>query len=191
MSFNQTAKQVTAAIVKIDAKKLRGDIQRAIVQVIGHAMEHGSSPLVETLTGRMDSVPMLRKLAPMVSTYLKAHGPFVYSKDAGWQFSKARKATLIEAGYDFATFETECPMWDDVAKATPKVEPLDLFKELEKLVAKAERRVPDGTVVSADLVPYIKALMGQYAGRKAVESAQTTAAIAAELNRIDGETVAA
>lgn len=195
MAFNQTTKQVTASINRIDAKKLRSDVQNACINVIGHAMEFGSSPLVETLTERMALSPMMKKLAPLVSAYLKEYGPFVHAKDTGWQFSKAKRAALIEAGYNFDAFKEDAPMWDDVAKAEKKAEPLDLFKELGKLADKAERMVVAGRCIEPELIPLIRALMGQYAGRKVVAEAQsraTTEALKAEfaaLNLADDEII--
>ncbi len=195
MAFNQSAKQVTATIQRIDAKKLRGDIQRAIIHVIGHAMEYGTSPLVEKLNDQLQTTPMLRKLAPMVSGYLVKHGPFVYAKATGWQFSKAKKASMIEDEYSFEEFEASAPMWDDAEKAEKKDVTLDAFKELAKLIDRLEKKSIDGKVVDAALIPYLKALSGQYAGRKVVEEAQAkeqasadaAKAFAEEIRKVEAE----
>jgi hypothetical protein len=192
MAFTQTTKQVSAIIGKVDGKKLRGDIQAACVAIIGHAMQHGSSPLVDQLSDRLELSPMLRKLAPAATAFLVKHGPFAHTKELGWQFSKAKRKALVEGGYDFDQFCIDAPMWDDVAKAEKKDEAFDMVKELEKLVERAEKRSISGKCIDAALIPDAKALIGQYMGRKAIEAAQASAAaktFAGEIKAVEAELV--
>jgi hypothetical protein len=180
MSFNQTAKQVAAKITKIDAKKLRADVQGAVVGVIGHAMAHGSSPLVDVLMARMDGVPMLKRLAPLVAKFLLKHGPFVHAKDTGWQFSKAKRAAIEEAGYDFAAFESECPMWDDASDDAKKSATFDLMKELERVIAKGAKKSTEGECVTAELLPYLVACKAKFVSDAALTKAKAEAEAEAE-----------
>jgi hypothetical protein len=193
MAFNLSTKQVGAAITKVNATKLRGDIQLAVIGVIGHAMAHGSSPLVEALVDRMTLSPMLKKLEPLVTAYLKQFGPFVHAKGTGWQFSKDRRAKLEASGYDYDTFAEEAPMWDDVEKAAKKADAFDLMKEMEKLIAKAEKKNIAGECITAAFIPYLKAVKAKFvsdcalASARASASAERDTAIKAELDRIEAE----
>jgi hypothetical protein len=180
MSFNATTKQVTAAIRKIDGKALRNHIQTAAVHVIGHAMQYGHSPLANALADQMQLIPMTRKLAPMVISFLTKNGPFNYGKDTGFVFAKSKRDAMNEDGYDFEAFVLTCPQWDEQAKADKKDATLDLVKAVEALVGKAEKKSIDGHVVDAELIPFLKALLGQYAGKKILAKAAADAKAAAE-----------
>lgn len=183
MAFTITQKQVAQSINRIDAKTLRAAIQTAAVNVIGHAMEHGSSPLVEQLMDRMDGVPMLAKLAPALSTFLQKQGPFVYGKATGWQFSKTKRAALVEAGYEFDTFAAECPMWDDASKADKTDKPFDLMKEVEKLIERAIKKESQGQCVEAGMIRYLQAVKSKYVADVALAKARETVA-KAEADRV-------
>jgi len=176
MSFNQTAKQVSASITKVDGKALRTAIQTACVHVIGHAMEHGHSPLANALDDRMNLSPMLKRCNKAVQSFLVGNGPFNYSKDTGYVFSKVKRDAMRDDGYEFDSFAEGAPMWDDVVTQDKKDATFDAFKKLEKLVQQAERKVQSGECIDAALVPYMKALLGQYAGRKAIATASASSA---------------
>jgi hypothetical protein len=177
MSFTATTKQVTATIRKIDGKALRNNIQTAAVHVIGHAMEFGHSPLANALADQLQLIPMTRKLSPMVIAFVTKNGPLNFSKDTGFVFSKAKRDAMREAGYDYETFVLEAPQWDDQPKAERKDEPLDVLKALEKLADSAAKKAEAGKCIDAELIPYIRALIGQYAGKKVLAAAAAAAAV--------------
>jgi hypothetical protein len=176
MSFNQTAKQVTATINKVDGRALRAAVQAACIHVIGHALEFGHSPLANALDDRMTTSPMLKRCQRLVQAFLTSYGPFNYSKDTGYVFSKIKRDKIKDEGYEFEEFEANAPMWDDVERKERTATTVDAFKDLEKLVARLEKKVLAGEVISADLIPYMKALLGKYAGNKAIEQAKKLAA---------------
>lgn len=173
MAFSNTAKQVTALIGKVDGRTLRAAIQQAAVHVVGHAMQHGHSPLVIALSDRMELSPMLRKLQKPLVSFLTKNGPFTHGAK-GFEFSKAKRDALVEEGYTWEAFESEAPAWDDEAKAAPKDEALDLVKAVESLIAKANKKIGEGKCLDADLAPRLGALLGQYVGRKVVEAASVS-----------------
>jgi hypothetical protein len=195
--FNATAKQVTATIGKIDGRALRNAIQTAAM----HVMAYGHSPLANTLNDRMQAIPMTRKLAPSVITFLTANGPLNYGASTGFVFSKAKRDKLVEAfddgegAFDYEAWALEVEQWDDMARADRKATTLDMVKAVDALVKKAEKKVVDGAVVDAELIPFLKALLGQYAGKKALaaasaSSAQVAVPAAVEASPV-GEAVAA
>jgi hypothetical protein len=190
MSFTVTTKQVAANIRKIDGKALRNTIQTACVHVVGHAMEFGHSPLANALADQMNLIPMTRKLAPMAIQFLTKNGPLNYSKDTGFVFSKAKRDAMNAAGYDFEEFVLSAPQWDDQPKAERKDEPLDLLKMLEKLADSAAKKSEQGKCIDAELIPYIRALIGQYAGKKLLAKAAAEAAVTADAAKAE-EVVAA
>ena len=171
MTFTYTAKQVAATITQVDGKALRGAVQTACLHVIGHAMEHGHSPLADALDDRMNLSPMMKRHAPAVQKFLAGNGPFNHSKDTGFVFSKAKRDALNEDEYDFDAYTSGLPYWDDATKAEKKAVDLDVFKEVEKLIARAAKKEAEGHCIDAAMIEYLKALCGQYAGRKAVAAA--------------------
>ena len=179
MAFDRTQKQVIAAISKLDFTAIRRGIQASCIDIIGHAMAHGSSPCVESLCSQLDITPMGRKHVPAVTLFMVKHGPFVHSKATGWQFSKAKRDAITEEGYDFDDLSTTLPMWDDVPKAAPKELTIDLFKEVEKLIAKAAKMAQGGHCANADMLEHLNATVGAYVGRRVVAEALEASRLAA------------
>ena len=168
MSFTKTAKQVQSTIKAIDPKKVRSQIQAACFEVCAHAMAYGSSPLADALTEKMASVPMLARLAPQVTRLLLAHGPFVFTKGVGFQFSKVKAEKIadefgIRESFDADAFSESLPAWDDQAKDEAKAKAFDLQKELEALIKRAEGKIVKGECATASLLPYLMAANGQHA----------------------------
>ena len=189
MAFTLTTKQVVATIVKVDGKALRTAIQAASINVLGHAMEYGHSPLAGALDDRMNISPMMRRHAPAVQKFLTTFGPFNFSKDTGYVFSKAKRDALNEESYDFDEYTAGLPMWDDVVKAEKKETTFDTFKEVEKLIVRATKKEAEGNCIDAEMIAFLTALCGQYAGRKIIAAAQATAAaeVEAEAARVAAE----
>ncbi len=176
MGFTSTSRQVSALITKVDGRNLRAAIQTAAVHVIGHAMEHGHSPLANALDDRMALSPMLKRLQPRVQSFLTKNGPFNYSKDTGYVFSKAKRDAMREDGYAFESFASDAPAWDDVPVTERKEHALDVFKEVERLIDRATKKQVQGLCIDAAMIDYLRALCGQYAGKKAIAEAQAKAA---------------
>ena len=172
MNFPFTAKQVTATIDRVDGRGLRSAIQTACLDIIGHAMEHGHSPLAGRLDDRMTLSPMMKRHAPAVQKFLTGYGPFNHSKDTGFVFSKAKRDALNEDKYEFEAYTLGLPFWDEATKAEKKTETFDVFKEVEKLIARAAKKEAEGHCIDSAMIEYLKALCGQYAGRKAISAAQ-------------------
>lgn len=159
-------------------------MHEACLQVIGHALMHGSSPLGTLLVMKMATAPDRKAVAK----WLEAYGPFVLDGD-DVIFSKKKRASEKSLFADVRTpdevegfldnlNEDGVPQWWEakLTTARPKLDK-DACEELAKLIKSLKKRDADEDtpVANIDVLAYVEGAIARYHSAVALANAQAEA----------------
>jgi hypothetical protein len=128
------------SIAKRNAK-LRDDIQEVLINIAGHAYEHGdvtlASELLNVTTGQ-DKVAIVRWLRDYAFTIVKTDGSVKLNKAARNEADFVDGSAIVESLAD-------SPKWYDTAVSTEKaaqvLDPAARIRALAKQISKGEREI--------------------------------------------------
>lgn len=154
--FNKS--QIAAKIRSVSTRsaKLRTDIQIILVNIAGHAYEHGDVTMYDKLFAATSGVNR-KKIAEWIRDYGFARldgktGAFKLNK-------KARSEVDFDTGEDVVVYLAleAANWWEGEADAKTIAKELDIAKRIESLAAALDMAIQDGKVVKLDERAFNKA----------------------------------
>lgn len=162
-----TGEQMADAIKKLirAGKSLGRSVETCLVMAVYDSIANKSPAAANALIGALRTSTKKQGIVAFLEKFgqlFDRNGKFVHFALGSQEHLKwdAEYSTLVQE---------EAESWESM-KPPVVAQELDLVKAVESLIKRAEKE--DAIVIDAELVPYLKALLGQYAGKKAVAAAQ-------------------
>jgi hypothetical protein len=175
VSFSQT--DIDAAVAKLakSAKTFARNVETVLVMAVYDSIVNSSPAVANALIGALRASTKRQGIV----AFLEKHGQ-LFNKEGkvGFvHFALGAQGRLAWTKDYVELVQEEAQGWESFKPVPPAAPPLDMVAEIQKLVKRHDAAAKNGTaIVDAELAPYLSALLGQYAGRKAVATAQSTAA---------------
>lgn len=154
-----TKSQIKSRIATVSRQdqRLRDSIQTVLVNIAGHAFEHGDVTMYDMLMGAMRGAN--RKV---VVKWIADNGFARLDASTGtFKLNKAarRNADFADGSACVEYLETEGPKWfDDVETAQQIAKALDVAKRIESVANSVENAIKDGKAVELNEIAIHKAL---------------------------------
>lgn len=146
-------------------------VERVLVMAVYDSIVNKQAETANALMGALRKSTKATAIGRFLVAFGQLHKPEGERKYVHFALGAASKLVwdreYVETVQDAAT------SWESF-KPDAESKPVDMVKSLEKLIERGKR---DGaTIVHADLVPYLEALLAQFTSRKALEAAKASAA---------------
>jgi hypothetical protein len=168
-----TVEETTAAIKALVSagKNLSRKIETVLVMAVFDSVVNSSPLVANALVGALRASTKRAGIIAFLETYGQ-----LYNKGGktGFVHFALGKQASIKWTEDYVNLvQEEAQSWESMKPEVEAAE-LDVVKLVESIIKRSTKE--GATVVNADLVPRLTALLAQYTSKKAIEAAQATSA---------------
>jgi hypothetical protein len=162
-----TTEQMQEAVKKLirAGKALGRSVETCLVMAVYDSIANKSPVVANALIGALRTSTKKQGIVAFLEKFGQLYdrnGKFVH-------FALGTQENLAwDADYSHLVQE-EAESWESF-KPAPKSEPIDMVKGLEALIKRGQKEGAE--VIDADLIPYMQALLAQYAAKKALDKAK-------------------
>lgn len=164
-----TPDQITAAVkaLVVAGKTLSRKVEQVLVMAVFDSIVNKSPVVANALINALRTSMKRDGIIAFLEKFGQLHNK---GGKTGFVHFNLGSAARLEWDADYvAQVQEEAMGWEGYKPEPKAAEAMDVMKAVQALIAKTEK---DGVeLIDGDLVPYLKALLAQYAGKKAIAAA--------------------
>lgn len=146
-------------------------VERVLVMAVYDSIVNKSPDTANALVGALRKSTKATAIGRFLVAFGQLHKPEGERKYV--HFAQGAAGRLVWDREYVETVQDAATAWESF-KPDAESKPVDMVKGVENLIARGKRE--GATIMHADLVPYLEALLAQFTSRKALEAARASAA---------------